>query len=488
LRPFFAGSFYRSLDAGRSRSALKEAVSIDSTFARANWRLGDLLFGANELDAALEAFEAAIRHDYKLEESSRFALKTDYFTLSQQPDRALSVARLRTELYPHDPTASARLGGLLQERGETEEALVAYERTAELDPSFRTAHHAIGNLRRDAGQYAEAAKSYGALEALDPEAAMPHVLLGDLYLTEARFEDANSEYERAQILDPGLGLPMIGLGLVDQYQGRFEEAEAHLTEALNTAETASTRTRVLEVLSLHMDMRGRSDSAAALTRELAARTAQTGGRLGELQVLGALAVQRARAGDPAGAFALLDTVRAELEAPLHGLVEFFETMVHRELGNEQELAAGVPAVRGLLESFGLGALFWWGDILEAESLRLSGRCEEALPLYRSAAGQMQETMLFYTIREMGTDPFTGQASCLRDLGRYDEAVDQLREILRRIPAEPTALLELARVEVAQGDMDDARLAVDAALVAWAVADPNFRPAVEARVLREALAD
>jgi tetratricopeptide (TPR) repeat protein len=127
-------------------------------------------------------------------------------------------------------------------------------------------------------------------------------------------------------------------------------------------------------------------------------------------------------------------------------------------------------------------------LLEAESLRLAGHCEAALPLYRAAAEALQEPQLFETIREAGTDPFTGQASCLRDLGRYDEAEGQIREVLRRIPAEPTAHLELARLEVARGRMTDARQAVDAALVTWADADPEFRPAAEARVLREALSD
>ena len=89
---------------------------------------------------------------------------------------------------------------------------------------------------------------------------------------------------------------------------------------------------------------------------------------------------------------------------------------------------------------------------------------------------------------MGTDPLTGQAACLRDLGRYDEAEKLVREVLRRIPAEPTAHLELARLEVARGNPAEARQAVDVALLAWADADPGFRPASEARALREALAD
>jgi tetratricopeptide (TPR) repeat protein len=485
LKAFFAGSFYYKMDAVRSRAALEGAARIDTTFARANWYLGDVLFGANELDAALEAFEAAIRHDYKLEESSRFALKTRYFELSQQPDRALSVARLRTELYPHDPDAFDRLGGLLMARGEVGDALAAFERTIELDPSNRSAYQQTGHLRRDAGEPERAAEAYRALEALDPEAAHPHLLLGDLYLTLARFDEAESEYERARILEPGLGLPSLGLGRVSQYQGRFAAAETHFSEALDLAENGS---RVLEAVSSYLDMRGRSDSVAALTRNQAVERGQVGGRLVELELLGLLAVKRARAGDSAGALALLDTVRAELEPPLDGMVDFFETLVHRELEDASALAAGIPAVRGLLESLGLGALYWWGDMLEAESLRMSGGCEEALVLYRSAADAMQEPMLFYTIREMGTDPLTGQAACMRELGRFDEAELLVREVLRRIPAEPTAHLELARLELARGRPIEARQAVDNALLAWADADPDFRPAAEARKLREALAD
>jgi tetratricopeptide (TPR) repeat protein/TolB-like protein len=488
LKPFFAGSFYYGMDAVRSRAALEEAVDVDSTFARANQYLGNILFGANELEAALEAFEAAIRHDYKLEESSRFALKTRYFEMSQQPERALSVARLRTDLYPHDPAAFAELGQLLVDRGEVVEALAAFETTIELDPSNRWAYEQVGGLRRDAGQPERAAEAYRALEALDPEAAGPHVLLGDLYLTLARFDEAESEYERARILDPGLGLPSLGLGLVNVYQGRFAAAETHFAEALDLADNEPRRARALEAVSSYLDMRGRSDSVSVLTRKQAVTRGQTGGRLAELQLLGLLAVKRARARDAAGALALLDTVRAELEPPLDGLVDFFETLVHRELEDASALAAGIPAVRGLLESLGLGALYWWGDMLEAESLRMSGRCEDALALYRSAAEAMQEPMLFYTIREMGTDPLTGQAACLRELGRFDEAEVLIREVLRRIPAEPTAHLELARLELARGQRDAAGLAVETALLAWADADAEFGPAAEARELRGALAD
>ena len=488
LRPFFAGSFYHLLDAGRSRTFMEAAVRLDSTFARANGRLGDLLFEANEIEDALESYEAAIRHDYKLEESKRLALKANYFFASQQPERAFSVAHLRTELYPHDPDAFEMLGQVLTNRGETAEAVAAYERTIELDPSSRRAYMAAGNIYLDAGQFEQAGEAYSSFEALDPDAPQAHILLGKLYLAEARFDDSRTEYDRAQILDPGEVGPTIGLGLVDLYQGRFDEAESSFARAVEHASDVSFRVGALDVMSKYFNLRGQSDRAVIARRELAAVVGRAGGRLAELQMLGWIAAERARAGDAESAFALLDTMRAELEPPLDGLASFSESLVHRELGNKAELAAAILGVSRLLDSFGLGYFEWWRDMMEAESLHLSGRCVEALPLYESAAGSLPEPELFDTIREVGTDPLTGQAACLRELGRFDEAEALVREVLRRIPAEPTAHLELARLEVARGRPDEARQAVDASLLAWSDADPEFRPAAEARKLREALAD
>ena len=488
LRPFFAGSFYRMLDAGRSRTFMEAAVSLDSTFARANGHLGDLLFEANQIDAALESYEAAIRHDYKLEESKRLALKTNYFFASQQPERALSVARLRTELYPHDPEAFEAVGQLLTSRGETADAVAAYERAIELDPSSRRAYLAAGDIYLDAGHFEPAEEAYSRFEALDPDAPLAHILLGKLYLAEARFDESRTEYDRAQILDPSEAGPTIGLGLVALYQGQFDAAESSFIQAVEHTSDVNFKVGALDVMSKYFNMRGQSERAAVARRELAAVVGRAGGRLAELQMLGWIAAERARAGDTERAFALLDTMRAELAPPLDGLASFSEAVIHRELGNEAELAAGIAGVSRLLDSFGLGYFEWWRDMMEAESLRLTGHCNAALPLYESAARSLPEPELFDTIREVGTDPLTGQAACLRELGRYDEAEDRLREVLRRIPAEPTAHLELARLEAARGDQAEARQAVDAALLAWADADPGFRPAAEARALREALAD
>jgi tetratricopeptide (TPR) repeat protein len=488
LQPFFTGTFYRAIDAEKSRSALERAVDSDSTFARAHAILGEMRFGGNDLEGALKAFESAIRHEYRLDEATRFALKTMYFYAGQQPERALSVARLRTELYPHDPEAHAMLARLLRVQGDAEGAIGAYDRTIELDPTNRRALLDQGELLQEEGFFERAEQAYRSLQSLDPTDAVPHLRLANLALLRGRFTDARAEYERARILDPSRILAALGLASVATVTGEFDEAERHLAEAESESDSDAELLQVLEMKHRYLDVRGRPAEAAGYAREAAAIRGRSGGRLEELQSLGQVAVLRARAGDEHGAARLLDTLRAELQPPLDGLVDLFTAQVHREAGDAGGLEAGIEGLETLIASFGLGGSAWLGKMLEGEVLRLSGDCEAALPLYREAEAGMQETLLFHTIREIGTDPATAAAGCLRESGQADAARDRLKESLVRVPAEPTVLLELARIEAAGGRPEAAGEALDAALRAWSEAEPGYRPAAEARELQERLYD
>ena len=73
---------------------------------------------------------------------------------------------------------------------------------------------------------------------------------------------------------------------------------------------------------------------------------------------------------------------------------------------------------------------------------------------------------------------TGRA--LRRAGRLDLAEAELREALRRTPADPYAHMEMALVAEARGDAGSARQHVQSALTTWEPADDVFEPAREAR--------
>jgi Flp pilus assembly protein TadD len=124
------------------------------------------------------------------------------------------------------------------------------------------------------------------------------------------------------------------------------------------------------------------------------------------------------------------------------------------------------------------------DAVRNVTLNMSARLEGLKGNWERACALRQEHL-----RANPTDPLvhTGIATCLRELGRYDEAEREVRLTLARIPASATAEVELARILEAKGSRAAARQALERALAIWSLAEPDFEPAAEARALLAATA-
>lgn len=487
VRAFFAGLFRTHLDAEAARRSFEEAAAEDSTFARALVWLGIQRVTANDGPAALSAFEAAIRHEYRLDEPTRFALRTEYFRVSQQPERALEVARMRTELYPDDAAGFEILAFLLRLRGDDAGALAAYERTLALDPSRSGILRQMGDLLLEAGRETEALERYRALADRDPESGRPDLALGAYFVRTGQLDSARARYERARVLDPGSPEPALGLAAVAAHRADLPDAEANLRDAARSLASPRDSVRYLERLSQLLELTGRTGESVEAGRRQAALQERLEGRAYAEQIRGFLASQFARVGDREEARALVDTMSARLQPPFDAIGHLADALVARELGDASTIRRTLPDVRALFASVGLGRALWLPDFLEAEASRLEGRCADAVDRYDSASRAPVPSTLFEVNREIGSDPITAHASCLRALGRYDEASDLLRLVLSRVPGEPHARVEMARLEAARGDREAALRELDAALATWADADPGYRPAIEARQLRAELA-
>lgn len=70
-----------------------------------------------------------------------------------------------------------------------------------------------------------------------------------------------------------------------------------------------------------------------------------------------------------------------------------------------------------------------------------------------------------------------------DAGATDQAKAGLEEALLVFPGSGYAKLVLAKVLLAEGDIDNARVFLDEALNAWSAADDDYIHLVEARELR-----
>ena len=89
------------------------------------------------------------------------------------------------------------LGGILQERGARDEALVAYRRAVRLRPQEAAAHMKLGLCLAEMGRLAEARTAFETVLRLDPGSAVGHNGLGAVATLAGRHDEARQHYEQA---------------------------------------------------------------------------------------------------------------------------------------------------------------------------------------------------------------------------------------------------------------------------------------------------
>lgn len=483
VEAFFRAQYEENRDASTNLRLLAAATGTDSTFALAQALLGEAYIAGSRPQEAYAAYEAALRHEYRLSERMRFEIKGRYYQITRQPDKALRIARLRTDLYPGDPAAWDILGLALVNRGEGGAAIEAFEKGVALDPAsfgrVRTLAQSYANL----GRIEEARSTFQAYSDRYPDRLPPIRSLGDLYRQLGDFETATQYFERALLVDPRDFESLVALADIAERSAEFGRARDYYDRAIGASGSDARMWEVGARLVGYFDRQGMTDSAVARLEAVASYLRATGGRMMEVQQRVNGIALYARAGEPSRARAFLDSLRAELEPPLTFFVSVAEALLNRELGNGLAVEAAVPSAQEAYREFGLTALGWTMVHLAGEAKRLQGDCEAALPLYEAAA---EAATLTGRLGDMdvwlGGHPWLGLGMCYRRLGRYAEAESAIRSVLDRLPADARSRYELARVYRDGGRWDEAIRHLRGAVHVWRYADPDREDATEAKAL------
>jgi enediyne biosynthesis protein E4 len=96
------------------------------------------------------------------------------------------------ERFPEDGNAWVHLGGLLYDRGRTEEALAAFRRVTEWDAAWPMAQTRIGEVARREGRIAEAESAFWAAVRREPRATEPRAKLVSLFTIQERTDEARA--------------------------------------------------------------------------------------------------------------------------------------------------------------------------------------------------------------------------------------------------------------------------------------------------------
>jgi tetratricopeptide (TPR) repeat protein len=216
--------------------ALKEAIELDPTHAKAHYTLGQIYLKQNKLVDAEQAFTAAIANmaeepkaEYHYELGLVIAMQGDAQGVSQTDREAKYLAAIKAfdeaiKLDPKQFKAYYRSGVLYERLDKPEEADKAYRKSIEIKPKYSAAFVNLGNMYVDYG-HANVAMSVLEIgtKVNEKDAAMWNGLGRALHSLN-KPQEAIEAFKKAKAINPDMVDVLFGLGMA--YADTYQRKEA----------------------------------------------------------------------------------------------------------------------------------------------------------------------------------------------------------------------------------------------------------------------
>lgn len=456
---------------------LKSAVTADSTFALAHVSMFVVNSLMQDMTGLTESADRAMEYLYRLPQKVQFGMKANYYlNIEQDPDKALAVTRMWTQLHPDDEDAYRQLAMFHMLRDEKDEQVAALEEILRIDPADFNTLQGIGTTYRDMGRYDDAARWLERFVSTYPSRASGHIELARLYVDLGERERARESVDRALLLEdrsPGARLLLADIGA---REGRFDAARAQIDLAMQAAGTSLERAEVQNERSDLARRQGRIREALTAVEDMRARLAEA---LPPTQaVLRVLPEWHLFAligeGDEGLARARED--RLSLAPLLRDAAGLGLAPLFTELGQADSARIYLQGVRNFADTYKLEVMRPVIQTFEASLASLEGDYARALREVDAAIGEGRS----------GRRQFRIRARALIETGRLADAEQTLDLAVKLDPSDAELRIERARLRIAQNQEADARAELERAMAIWRDADPDYVRLIEAQVLLDSL--
>lgn len=453
---------------------LEEAVALDPAFASAQF----LRFAVNQTlgnrEIAMEAITAAMENLYRLTERTSFLIKSQYyFDVVQDPDKAMAVLQMWSQIYPSDILAYTYRGIYLLIRNDVAGAIDAYEQILEIDPSQYRFLGELADLHQRLGQHDEAERYLLRYIDIFPARMDGYEDLSDLYTSIGRLEEARATLEKAQLLDPAAIDLALGLVDLDLRLGEFDSARAALTRELDRIETSRDRSKVHSRLMNLESLTGHPDAVVSAADSMYRAMLEFRNPL-QVEVIMAMILPRLSTdGRPDEALERLRAARSRISKPFDKMTGASIARVLADLGRTDEARVALAEAVEIIDNLGYETLRPHVYLAEGRIAEIEGDLDLAIDRYRAAveaAPQREPNFALPLARTLRLD------------GKRKESRELLDELLVRWPGLPEGYLELALLLEESGKIEEARGHLRHARSAWSDADPDFPAAARAAEL------
>ncbi|MEX0692313.1 MAG: protein kinase [Gemmatimonadales bacterium] len=454
----------------------ERAVAEDPTYTIAQFQLYAVrLFQGRPQDGAA-ALQAAMDHIYRLPERIQNQVRSAWYEIRGEQDRAYAVIEMNAELFPTDLLALAALGQIQVLRDQRDDAIRTYERILELDPGQHDYLLVIANLHRSQGNYDAALTTLERYTDANPRDRRGFIETGDLQRERGNHGAGRDAYERGLLTNPDDVTLRLRLANIDLGLGNFAAALTTYQRTLADARNAQDSVAALGAIENYHRTRGQMRQALTVGVQglnLQARfSAPVQTQLRTLFTLG----HHIAAGDTAQAFRLLTQYGEALQPPLDAFLPLAHVSIAVELEDPVRLDSAAAGLERAIATLGIAA--FQPNVVYARGLAhyLRGEYQQALERWQDEQSLNPGD---WTVNRQ-----LGQAH--RGLGNHDRALALFQEALRVRPSDPLTRYQLGLLYRDMGRREDARREVQAALDVWSEADSGFKWVRRARETLQSL--
>ncbi len=451
---------------------LEKAISIDPAFAMAYLSLYHLYINLNKYEQAVSAINTAMQYIYKLPESVQFALKEEYYLISEEPEKRLAVIDMWVKLYPDDIRGRFRLADEYFKSFEIDKAISEYNKILKIDPARQYYLRYIGNAYLVKGDFRNALNYFNQYQKAFPKDYRAFVSFGDLYLTMGQYDKAQDYYTDALMLEPNDIYIHVVLAEIKLRTGNYSQALGQLRDTELLAKTPEEKQLVFIAFQEYFRERGMIKKAFEYMNKENAENRKF------MQPMDVIIHQMNEQifdlypilGKKNEGLRHLQTCEKKIPTPWSRMLSLGYLQIFLETKDVDNIIMTIDKVAEALRIFDEGAK-------QNIVYNARGRLFEMQEDYLNAIIEYQkESCLLPTDATV----LTRIARCYRMLDEYSKSKKLLEKTIAILPMCPEAHFELARIYFAEKDLDNARQHMEIVLGAWRDADVEFQPANDAR--------
>ena len=458
-------------DYAKALDYLRHAVDEDPTFAYAWYYLTGPYMQSNQSENAEEAIRSAMQHDYKFSERDKFEVKYIYYYIfKQDQEMVFSLAKRRIELFPEDIEGHEWLAVIYENNNQLDEALSEYERILELDPKRYDYLQEIAQIYESQTEFEKALDVYKQYTEHFPDNLESFTAIGSLYRNLGDHEQAKAYYKKANLIEPENIQVLLSLANIESDLGNFKSALEQHSEALEVCKTPNQRSRVFHSFRGYYEKRGQFERALDYIQQARAEQEKY---LAPLQLLlnniGYIETY-VNAGKQSFAFESLKNMEGKVIPFLQTLLPLGYLEFYLATEDADNIEKTIEGVETFIKSWGMESFRYFVFFARGRISEIRGEYEQAILGYQKSFEFAPTDLMI--LENLGR--------CYRKLKEYGKAEKSLQDALKVEPFNPKSNYEIALVYWDMGRKEKALEHLTRSLFVWENADPEYKPAAQAR--------